>query len=303
MNLTVTVDVEEVRRILDQTAGAPGGVIASLEAVQDRYGYLPETAIRIVAERTGRALSDVYGVATFYKAFRLKPRGKHLLTVCLGTACHVRGGPRVAEAFARQLNVRAGETTADGEFSLETVNCLGACALGPVVVVDGRYYPKVSPGKVAGLLKQIREGRDPDVVDVADRRIFPVEASCARCNHSLMDPEHRVDGHPSIRVTVSCVGRHGWIRLSALYGSYTIESEHPIPQDALVQLFCPHCHTEFIGASACAECGAAMIVIKVGSKGVVYVCSRRGCKGHRLDVGLRVASRSDGGAPVPKGAS
>src|SRR5690606_22695369 len=104
---------------------------------------LPEQALREVADATGRPLVDVYGVATFYRAFSLKPRGKHVCTVCLGTACHVRGAPAVVSAFEKRLAVKAGETTSDEEFTLETVACLGACALGPIVVADGHYFSNV----------------------------------------------------------------------------------------------------------------------------------------------------------------
>ena len=160
----------------------------------------PPMPSAVVAEKTGRSLTDVYGVATFFRSFSLQPRGKHVCLVCLGTACHVRGGPVIAEEFTRALGVKPGETTPDRDFTLETVNCLGACALGPIVVVDGHYFSNVSPVKVKEILEQARNGLDR--VDVTtDQRIFPVEVSCPRCNHSLMDADHPVDGHPSIRVT------------------------------------------------------------------------------------------------------
>ena len=125
---------EYVSGIVDAHEGKRGGLIAILQDIQARCGYLPADALKTVANKTGRPLVDVYGVATFYNAFSLKPRGKHVCSVCLGTACHVRGGPVIAEEFGRNLKVEPGETTADREFTLETVNCLGACALGPIVV-------------------------------------------------------------------------------------------------------------------------------------------------------------------------
>jgi (2Fe-2S) ferredoxin len=141
-------------------------------------------------------------VATFYRWFSLKPRGKHLLTCCMGTACHVRGAPRIDEELRRQLDTKVGETTEDREITYETQNCLGGCALGPIVVVDGHYFSNVTPGAVAGIIGQTREGLDS--VDVkTDARIFPVEVSCARCNHNLMDATQLIDDHPSIRVTIS----------------------------------------------------------------------------------------------------
>ncbi|MFH1999433.1 MAG: NAD(P)H-dependent oxidoreductase subunit E, partial [Planctomycetota bacterium] len=119
------------------TLNKDSNLISLLEGIQAKYGYLPEDALRNVAKDTGRSLVDIYGVATFYKAFSLKPRGKHLISVCLGTACHVSGGPIIAKEFERQLKIKAGGTTEDREFTLETVACLGACAIGPVAVVDG----------------------------------------------------------------------------------------------------------------------------------------------------------------------
>ena len=269
--------------IIDQQSVDRGGFIAILEAIQARYGYLPADVLKAVAEQTGRSLVDIYGVATFYRSFSLKMRGKHLCSACLGTACHVRGGVVIAEEFGRQLGIKPGQTTPDREFTLETVNCLGACALGPIVVVDGHYFSNVSPVKVHEILEKAHVGLDKVEIH-SDQRIFPVEVSCSRCNHSLMDPSHPVDGHPSIHVTMSFGREHGWLRLSCLYGSYTAESEHEVPMDVLVNLFCPHCHAELMGASKCPECSAPMVPMIVRGGGIVQICSRRGCKGHMLDL-------------------
>ena len=270
--------------ILEKTDSDHVGVIDLLERVQARYGYLPENELREVAQRTGRALVDVYSVATFYRAFSLKPRGRHLISVCLGTACHVQGGPRIAAAFQGQLGIRSGETTPDRDFSLETVNCLGACALGPVVVADGHYFSKVRTSMVKDIIEKTRKGLDAIEVETDDR-VFPVEVSCARCNHSLMDSEHVIDGHPSIRVTVSFGHKHGWMALSCLYGSYKVSSEYEIPIDEIVHIFCPHCHAELIGGGRCSDCGAPMVPMIVRGGGVVQICARRGCRGHMLDLG------------------
>jgi len=261
-----------------------GGLISTLEDIQAKYGYLPQEALREVADTTGRSLVDIYGVATFYRAFSLTPRGRHLISACLGTACHVRGGPVIAREIEQQLGIKAGETTPDNEYTLETVNCLGACALGPVVVVDGHYFPKVTASRVEEIVEKAREGLDAVEIET-DERVFPVEVSCARCNHSLMNPRHPIDGHPSIRVTVSFGNRHGWFALSSLYGSYNVDSEYEIPADTVVHIFCPHCHAELIGGVKCAECGAPMVPMIVRGGGVVQICSRRGCKGHMLDLG------------------
>ncbi len=273
----------EVREIIDKHSGERGELIAILEDIQSRYSYLPESALREVAERTGRSLVDIYGVATFYKWFSLKPRGKHLLSCCLGTACHVRGAPRVAEEFERQLGVKPGSTTPDNEFSLETVNCLGACALGPIVVADGHYFSNVTPNRVRSIIARTSEGLDQ--VDVAtDERLFPIEVACSRCNHGLMDEIHPIDGLPAIRVTIAFGGSSGRLLLSSIYGSRNTECELEIPVDAVADFFCPHCHAGLRGASICPECSAPMATMIVRKGGVLLICMRRGCRGHRLDV-------------------
>jgi len=278
-----TMETDEILSILDKHEGDRGGLISVLEDIQAKYNYLPPEALRVVAEKTGRSLVDIYGVATFYKSFSLRPRGEHLCAICTGTACHVRGAPVLVAEFARQLGINPGETTPDREFTLETVNCLGACALGPIVVVDGHYFSKVNSARVKQIITKTRAGLDKVEIE-GDRRIFPVAVNCSRCNHSLMDPDHLIDGCPSIRVTVSFGRKHGWLRLSSLYGSYTLESEYEIPKDTVLDFFCPHCHSALKGPSDCPDCGAPMISMIVRRGGIVQVCARRGCKGHRLDL-------------------
>ncbi|MFC1513825.1 NAD(P)H-dependent oxidoreductase subunit E [candidate division KSB1 bacterium] len=275
---------ENITKIVNRHKGKLGDVISILEDIQSHYRYLPEDALRTVAEETNRSLTDIYGVATFYKSFSLKPRGKHLVSVCLGTACHVRGGAEIAEEFEKQLKIKAGETTPDKNFSLETVNCLGACALGPIAVVDGHYFSNVKTHDVKTILDKTKRGIDKVQVKT-DQRIFPVEVSCPRCNHLLMDKEFLIDDHPSIRITVSFKRKHGWLRLSSLYGSFNVESEFKIPNDTLLHIFCPHCHQELTGIMECPECNNAdMVPLIVRGGGIVQVCPRRGCKGHMLDV-------------------
>ncbi len=143
-----------VRSIIDKHQAQKKALIAILQDVQAEFNYLPEEALRLISRSLCVPLIDILGVATFYRAFSLKPRGRHVATVCLGTACHVRGGPKILAEFERILDVRAGETTADGEFTLETVNCLGCCAIGPVVVVDGDYHAHTSIRKVGTILKK-----------------------------------------------------------------------------------------------------------------------------------------------------
>lgn len=259
-----------------------GGIVSILQDIQNKHGYLPEESLREVAERMERPLADVYGVATFYRSFSLKPRGKHLVLVCLGTACHVRSAPMIAADFERQLGIRAGETTPDNEFTLETVNCLGACALGPIVVADGVYFSNVGTAKVKQIINKIRKGLKKGAA--ADASVFPVEVSCPRCNHGLMDRFHLIEGNPSIKMTVSFGRKHGWLRLSSLYGSSTFESEYEIPRDTVVNFFCPFCHAELVAASNCAQCSAPMVPMIVQGGGMVQICSRMGCSAHMLDV-------------------
>ena len=274
---------QEIQTIVEKHSGQRGELISILEEIQAKYSYLPEEALRTVAEETGRSLVDIYGVATFYSWFSFKPRGKHLVSCCQGTACHVRGAPKVAEELEKHLKVRPGETTSDGEFSLETVNCLGACALGPIVVADGHYFPNVGSAKVKNLIEKTRVGLDK--VDIkSDQRIFPVEVSCARCNHSLTDPTNLLDGIPSIRVTVSFGNTHGSLLLSSLYGSYNIQCEHEILMDIVAHFFCLHCYAELAGGTFCPECNARMVPMIVRGGGMLQICSRRGCKSHRLDL-------------------
>jgi NADH-quinone oxidoreductase subunit E len=277
------VDRDSIVRIVEKQEGERGGLISVLEKIQDQYGYLPEAALRTVAEKTRRPLTDVYGVATFYRYFRLQPRGKHLISACLGTACHVRGGPAVVAEFERQLGVRAGGTTPNGEFTFETVNCLGACALGPVAVIDGHYFSKVSKPKIRPLLEKAKEGFDK--VDVgSDKRVFPVELSCPRCNHSLMDAAAPIDGLPSIRLTMSLAGRHGRLRLSSLYGSDHVSAEPEVPEGQVAGLFCPHCHGPLDGRPECPDCQAPMASLLVRGGGTLRFCSRRGCRNRLLDL-------------------
>ena len=155
------MDVQELYTLIDQEADGQGSLTAALAAIQERWRYLPPEALVLASARFGVPLSQTYSVATFYNAFSLKPKGKHCLNVCMGTACHVRGSPRVLERLETKLGIQAGETSRDRQFTLETVNCLGACALGPIVVSDDEYSGQMTPQKVDMLLKRIQreEGR------------------------------------------------------------------------------------------------------------------------------------------------
>jgi NADH:ubiquinone oxidoreductase subunit E len=150
------VDLRKVSAIVEKYQGEGGALIAILQDIQTEYNYLPAEALRSVAEKLCIPLISVYGIATFYKAFSLTPRGKHLITVCLGTACHVRGAKRILGEVQKRLGVKRGETTEDKQFTLETVNCLGCCAIGPVMVVDGEYFGQTSSAKVDSILDRYK---------------------------------------------------------------------------------------------------------------------------------------------------
>jgi NADH-quinone oxidoreductase subunit E len=150
------VAAEAIETVLDRYDRDPSAIISVLQDLQEEANYLPESALRYVSKALDVPLAKVYSLATFYRAFSLEPRGKHLVHVCLGTACHVRGAGKVLDAVQRELNLEAGETDSELEFTLETVNCLGACALGPVVVVDGVYHGEMTSSKSARLLKRMR---------------------------------------------------------------------------------------------------------------------------------------------------
>ena len=133
-----------IESILEKWNHDSSCLISILLDIQDEYNYLPKETLIMVAEKLDIPLIDVYSVATFYTVFSLKPRGKHIINVCVGTACHVRGGQRILDRIQRNLSITPGETTDDNLFTLETVRCLGCCALGPVVVVNDSYYSHVT---------------------------------------------------------------------------------------------------------------------------------------------------------------
>lgn len=129
-------------------------LLAILMDIQVEYNWLPPQALKLVADGLNISLIEIYGVASFYHAFSLSPRGKHVVTCCQGTACHVRGAPFVLKRVQDTLKIEPGETTKDNKFTLETVNCLGACALAPIIVIDGNYYGQATVQKIDGLLMQ-----------------------------------------------------------------------------------------------------------------------------------------------------
>jgi NADH-quinone oxidoreductase subunit E len=159
MSATVepAVDLAAVERILAAHPKERRVLIMILQDVQQEYRYLPRAALERVAEALEVPRAQVFQLATFYRAFSLKPRGKHICTVCLGTACHVRGAPRLVEHIERKSGIKASETTPDLLLTLETVNCVGACALGPLVIVDGEYHGNMTLSGVEKLLKGLKQ--------------------------------------------------------------------------------------------------------------------------------------------------
>jgi len=147
---------ERVSEILSKYQSDPGSVIAILQDIQAEFRYLPPPVLKQVSTELSIPLSRVLSLATFYRAFSLKPQGRRQIHVCLGTACHVRGAPLVLEKFERELGIKTGETTADGEFSLNAVRCVGCCGLAPVAMVGEDVHGKISQTKVAGLVKKYK---------------------------------------------------------------------------------------------------------------------------------------------------
>lgn len=150
---------QEIKQILERSGNTREKLIPILQEIQQKLGYLPREAMEEVARGIGISRIEVYGVITFYNQFRLNPPGKHSIRVCLGTACHMKGGHISLDAWKRRLNIGPGETTADREFDLDTVACVGCCTMAPVSVVDGKPDAKVDPTKVDGLLLTFEQKR------------------------------------------------------------------------------------------------------------------------------------------------
>ena len=144
-------------QIMEGRRSQPNQLIEALQDVQENYGYISEEAMKAVSLGLGVPLMEVYRVASFYKAFRLRPAGKNVLTMCMGTACHVRSSRLLLDLATGQLGVKPGEVTPDGLFSIQQVNCLGACALGPIVTENGSYHHHMTPGKLRKLIETLRQ--------------------------------------------------------------------------------------------------------------------------------------------------
>ena len=153
------MDVKPVDEICKEHSDKPEHLIGVLHDIQAHYRYLPKNALEVVSKRLDVPIARIYAVATFFKAFSLKPRGENIINVCMGTACHVRGAKQVVDEMERSLGISAGETTKDGKVTLETVNCLGCCAMGPVAVVNGEYHGEMDASKARKLISEIKESK------------------------------------------------------------------------------------------------------------------------------------------------
>ncbi len=163
------MNTAKVDGILESYGHGASHIIAILQDVQAAYKYLPRRMLEYVAEKVDMPVNQIYHLATFFAAFSLEPRGKHLIHVCMGTACHVRGAPRILSGLERKLKVAEGGTTADKKFTLERVNCVGSCALGPLVTIDDKYYGRVTTTK----MDKIVDSYSPDEVGAAKAKPKP----------------------------------------------------------------------------------------------------------------------------------
>ncbi|MCR5349345.1 MAG: NAD(P)H-dependent oxidoreductase subunit E [Bacilli bacterium] len=148
--------VQGVKDICDSYANEPSPLMMILSAVQKKYGYIPLEVQEIISEKTGIPVAEIYGVVTFYSFFSLKPKGKYVLGICLGTACYVKNSQQVVDKFSSLLGIQPGETTKDGLFTIEAIRCIGACALAPAMSINGKVYPKVTPDQVGKIIEEYK---------------------------------------------------------------------------------------------------------------------------------------------------
>lgn len=147
-------NANDYKVMIEKYSAKPEHLLAIMQDIQKQYNYLPRLAIYLISRHVGIPISRVYAMASFYKAFSLTPKGRYVFRVCDGTACHIKNSETLLDQLHQRLGIRAGETSPDGNYSLETVNCLGACALAPVMVVNGKVYGKVSPGDVERIIEE-----------------------------------------------------------------------------------------------------------------------------------------------------
>ena len=158
MKTAKTVDTKKAKEIVARYHGERSSLIAILQDIQEAYRYLPKDVLAYVSQELFIPLTRIYEVATFYKAFSLTPQGEHIVKLCVGTACHVRGAANILDKLERELDLKPGQTSRDYKFTLETVNCVGACALGPVMVLDGEYHGQVNLKKVDKVIGSLMKG-------------------------------------------------------------------------------------------------------------------------------------------------
>lgn len=159
------MSLHTIDSILEGRRSQPHQLIEVLQDVQEHYGYIPEEAMRVVSNDLGVPLMEVYRVASFYKSFSLKPRGRNVITICMGTACHVRGAKLILNQATGQLGIQHGEMDEDGLFTIERVNCLGTCAIGPVVTENGAFHHHMNPSKLRRLIKSLRGAMTEETCD------------------------------------------------------------------------------------------------------------------------------------------
>ncbi len=148
--------VKKIVEICDRYAGEPTPLMMILSDIQKEYGYIPLEVQEIVSEKTNVPVAEIYGVVTFYSFFSLTPKGKYVIGVCLGTACYVKGAQQIIDKFSEELGIKAGETTADGMFTIDALRCIGACGIAPAVTINGKVYPKVSVDAVKGIVEEYK---------------------------------------------------------------------------------------------------------------------------------------------------
>ncbi|GIW49371.1 MAG: NADH dehydrogenase [Caloramator sp.] len=149
--------LEKVMKVIEEHKTVKGGLIPVLHEIQDTYGYLPEDILKIVSKELDIPMAEIFGVASFYSYFSLEPKGEHIIRVCLGTACYVKGAQGLIDRLSKELNVEVGKTTEDGKFTLEATRCLGACGLAPVMVIGEKVYGRITPEDIPNILKEYQD--------------------------------------------------------------------------------------------------------------------------------------------------
>lgn len=148
--------LEKIKKVIEEHKTVKGGLIPVLHQIQNTYGYLPEDVLKLVSQELNIPMAEIFGVASFYSYFSLEPKGEHIIRVCLGTACYVKGAQGLIDKISKELNVEVGKTTEDGKFTLEATRCLGACGLAPVMVIGEKVYGRITPDDIPGILKEYK---------------------------------------------------------------------------------------------------------------------------------------------------